>query len=499
MPQTGTQTDIKVKPLSVSPTYNETIVVLDSPSKQSNNFKWLVNIYKGESTDTDYELISSLVILPNPQGYGVIDFHRHIENYISTSFFPSDIDKVSSKVTNEGLKWSYEITEKADNIKWRFEDNYTSVGSFVGFTSSIYKHPYVVGDVINITQDTGATHSAYDGQATITTIVDEYTILTDKTYLGSTPVEGGQSELEDKTSREIEQVLTASDNVLYSFNGALSFQDFRTWDSSEYELTNTSLNTTKFLSTQKEIDITVNDRVWINSLLGSAPFGLLEIETDNGIYLVGQTHTPTGQHFINQNKIGYKDILESLDTFTSIGNPLPPVDVNTTFIKITPKNSTGSTVVGETITLNIKDYCSKHEAVRFFYMGKFGEYLPLTFDRVSKRNINNTRSNYKQNYGSYDSVANAWGYTTYDKGLTTYDISSKEVITCTSDWLSESQVSMVVDMLNSPNVYIQDSNNNYVSVNITTNSYEVKKKVNEKLLNYTLSFEYSNTNTNQRG
>ena len=57
---------------------------------------------------------------------------------------------------------------------------------------------------------------------------------------------------------------------------------------------------------------------------------------------------------------------------------------------------------------------------------------------------------------------------------------------------------MVVDMLNSPNVFIQDANGEYIAINITTNTYEVKKTVNDKLLNYTLTFEFSQMNTNQR-
>ena len=58
---------------------------------------------------------------------------------------------------------------------------------------------------------------------------------------------------------------------------------------------------------------------------------------------------------------------------------------------------------------------------------------------------------------------------------------------------------MVIDMLNSPSVYIQDDNGEYIAITITTNSYEIKKKVNIKLINYTLTFEYAQMNTNQRG
>ena len=409
-------TTIKVRPLSLAPTYNETIVVLESTNIAVSDFKWLVSIYRGVSIDSDYELISSLVILPNPEGYGVIDFHRHVENHINSTFTPEYVDLISGKVESEGLKWSFEVSE------------------------------YVSG-------------------------------------------------------AEVPQSLPIGSNLIYSFNGALSFQDFRNWDSSDYEMSTNSLPSTKFLiDGDTTIDASLSDRVWINSFMSPSvtSFQLLEIETDNGTYTVGQTFTPSGQHFINQNKIGAKDILESSDTFTVVSGALPVVDLDTTFIKVTPLNG-GSIAIGETVTLNIKDYCSKHEEIRFFYMDKLGSYLPITFNKVSKTNVTNERSDYKQNYGAYNSTSVEWGYNSHDRGTTTYDITTKESVTCTSDWLTEEASTMVLSMLNSPNVYVQSSIGEYIAINITTNSYEDKKTVNEKLINYTVSFEYAQTNTNQRG
>lgn len=406
-------TTIKVRPLSLTPTYNETIVVLESTNIAVSNFKWLISIYKGVSTDADYELLSSLVILPNPQGYGVIDFHRHIENYISTTFSPEYVTKTSNKVEKEGLKWSFEVSEHVSGV-------------------------------------------------------------------------------------DVPQTFTSGSNVVYSFNGALSFQDFRSWDSFDYEMYPSASSSTKFLiEGSNTLNVSLSDRVWVNNFMPSG-FDSFNIETDKGVFNVDQIYTPSGQHFINQNKIGPKDILESSDTFTVVSGSLPIVDLNTTFIKFTAMNFMGS-AVSETVTLNIKDYCSKHEEIRFFYMDKLGSYLPVTFNKVSKRNITNERSNYKQNYGAYNSISNAWGYSSYDRGTTNYNLSTKEVTTCTSDWLTEDESTMVLSMLNSPNVYVQSSIGEYIAVNITTNSYEDKKTVNDKLINYTISFEHAQTNTNQRG
>lgn len=511
--QTGEQTTIKVRPLGLAPTYNETIVVLESTNIQSSNFKWLVDIYKGAPSDPDYELLSSIVILPNPEGYGIIDFHRHIENHISTDFFPADIDSVIGRVSGSGLKWSFKVTEQFNNAVWRFgtNDSFSRDGGgtdVVGFITnnvggSLAKHPFLTGDKVTILQDAGFTHSEYNSSNVTLTYVDEYSVKTDITKLSDTGLEPGLMTQEGNDTKTIEQVFTTDETTIYSFNGALTFQGFRNWLASDYNMNSTSTVAAKFLTEiPRTYNVTLNDRVWINGLQNdiSNPPVLGHITTDNGTYGVDNQFNATGQTFLVQHKIGAKDLTETTDvTLTALTGTLPAVDSNTTFITYTQNILPIGTAVSETITLNIVNDCSKHESIRFFYMDKLGSYLPVTFNKVSKNNITNTRSNYKQNYGSYDATSNVWGYTTYDKGSTTYDLTSKEVITCTSDWMNEDGVAMVTSMLNSPIVYIQDANGDYIAITITTNSYEVKKTVNDKLINYTISFEYAQTNTNQRG
>jgi len=501
---TGLTTNIEVISTGMPPTYNETIVVLSSPNIITDNFKWIVDLYKGEEGEPDYELLSTIVILPNPDGFGVIDFHRHIENHITTSFYPADIDRVSERVFDDGLKWSFKVREQFENPKWRYDGFDLSAGLVMFVTDNVGQsfrpHPFVTGDEVSVVQDPGFTHPEYNISATTLTYVNEYAVKTDVPAVAIRADEPGLITLLSGGTRTIVQDYSGSTTTIYSFNGALSFQDFRNWDSSDYLLSFTSPSSTKFLlDGPREFDVTLSDRVWVNSYMDSAPPQSFFIESDNGTYVVSQIYIPTGQHFINQNKIGPQDLLETNEVPFAITGSLPIVDANTTFLNVTPYDSYPGSPVGETITMNVKDDCSKYEPIRFFYLDKFGSYLPITFNKVSRKNVGNSRSNYKQNYGNYDSVAESWGYTTYDRGITTYDLISTETVTCTSDWMNEDQVSMVVDMLNSPSVYIQDENGEYIAITITTNSYEDKKTVNDKLLNYTISFTYAQMNGNQRG
>lgn len=513
MPIIRETTKLKVLPSGVNPTYNETIIVLESPNIISDNFKWIFELYKGEPTDSDYELISTLIILPNPQGFGIVDIHRHVENYISTDFDPYDIDEVIRPIDKSGLKWSFKLTEQFENPRWRYVDyiDSSTEGPYtgVGFTTdtNIYPygtdtpHPFIVTDIITVVQDPGFTYPQYNlTDVAITDIISVYSISVTQPYItGGGPADAGT--ITTTGPREIEQDYT--NTTFYSFNGVLSFQGFRNWDSSDYEMSSTSPDTTKFLTNIPRVyDVTLDDRVWLNALQSatSNPVEFGAIYTDNGIYGVNNQHTATGQYFMTQHKIGPKDLMETTDTtLTALSGSLPAVDANTTFIAYIQSALPAVTPVSENILLNIVDKCGKYEKIRFFFMDKLGSYIPLTFDKVSRSNINNSKSNYRQNYGEYNSVSETWGYGTYDRGTTTYDLVSTESVTCTSDWLNSDQVNMVIEMLSSPNVYIQDDNGDYISITITTNSFEKKKTVNDKLINYTISFNYSQNNSSQRG
>ena len=225
----------------------------------------------------------------------------------------------------------------------------------------------------------------------------------------------------------------------------------------------------------------------------------MNVSTDNGDFFIDPISPvpPINDTYMIQSKVGYPDLLSSTSGITVSSGSLPMVDVNTTFINVTPFS--GATQIGETKQFTVVDKCSKYETIKLFFLDRLGSYIPMNFDRVNRTNVTNSRSNYKQNYGNYDSVSNAWGYTTYARGTTTYDIVSTKSITCTSDWLTDEQVQLIQILLTSPDVYYIDEDGVYRAITITTNSYEEKKRVNDKLLNYTISFNYSNNDGNQRG
>ena len=496
MPLLGNTTTIKVAPSGLNPTYNETIFVLESPNIQSANFQWVVEIWiDGLPNAVGSTLSSTLVILPNPNGFGIVDVQRHIENYITTTFQPADLDTMGTAEDSFRI-WSLNITEYFENTVWRFDSNKQSAGN-TGFISNTVKHPFFDTDAVVILQDTPFTHPSYN-TGTVLTVISEYEVATPIPFVSATGSEPGLITLDDVTLREINQDIISA--VTYkSFNGVIDFSGFNAFTSDIYDM-DLATPTALFLTDiPNNYELSRTDPLWLNGYTETLSFNTMNVVTDNGEFLITPISPvpPVNDTYVIQSKVGYNDLLNTTSGVAVISGGLPIVDPNTTFINVFASN--GGTAISETKSFTIVDKCSKYENIKLFFLDRLGSYIPMNFDRVSKSNVTNERSNYKQNYGNYDSVANSWGYTTHARGTTTYDITSKESITCTSDWLTDEQVVLMNILLTSPDVYYIDEDGVYRAITITTNSFEKKKRVNDKLLNYTITFEYANNNGNQRG
>ena len=68
---------ILAEPQEFQPVYNEVVLVLDSTLKTEESFQFIIDI----TVNGSYS--SRMKVSPNPDGYGVVDMHRHLESYTS--------------------------------------------------------------------------------------------------------------------------------------------------------------------------------------------------------------------------------------------------------------------------------------------------------------------------------------------------------------------------------------------------------------------------------
>jgi len=125
-----------------------------------------------------------------------------------------------------------------------------------------------------------------------------------------------------------------------------------------------------------------------------------------------------------------------------------------------------------------------------------GGFDSFDFRYLSRSKMDVTRSNYKMHTGTED--GGAWSYKSNERGYNQYDTLVQDTITINSDWINDEQAAWLEELFTSPAVYLERADKSLVAINIQTNSYEIQKKANDKLINIQLSFSYAYDRYRQR-
>jgi hypothetical protein len=424
-----------------------------------------------------------------------VDLHKHLESYISSSLIENDdcYDAANSYVEyTANIGYEYSIREA-----------YTSITNNSGFAQINFASDpgFEVGDNITIYN---SEITAYNTEAEILndggSIYITNLAFTSESTTGSVRL----------TSDAPKHFLNLESTSGLAFNGVVNWLDFTDYTSDTYNFL-TSPSTAKFLTSMD-----FNTESYAN--LSSLNF------TDNNTYHLRQNSKMYLNFFDSNQSLNLVQVgkYNSSKTFISdkdSDNAL--ADIIT--VAVGPYNVNNSTNIGGfggtpnflvgasyyyvfaqtdenscAYKFKIVDECSRFEDYQFLFLDRFGSYLPLHFNLLSRKNVNINKSNYNSNWGEYNPSTNSWGYNKNDVIIKRLNTEVTEQITVNSDWQTENMSNMINEMYASPIVYHIDENNVMRAINILTTSYTVKTKLNDKLINHTFTFEYTNKNNQQR-
>ena len=481
---------IKLQPQELTPVYNEVILVLDSTKKTEPLFNYVVDINIGGVYS------SQMKVETNPDGYGVLDMHKHLESSVSFN-----IDHTSTTITKRALDSfiEYDVVLKEQYL---FTVDYFTVTNVGGFTRFFYGTPHYleVGDYVTQSASGGG---AYDGDYLVTAVNDPTTITTNQTFVGATT---GTTTRADGAATIISGG-TVMTGTTYAFNGVLPWLDVPNWDFNNYVPGNGGQEL--FLTTIPAVSsVRVEDRIWLNfynSITNNATY--LKVVSNQGTFRILNPYptTSTSNKLLSVG-VGPWNINNTTSTVITDSGALPIIGSGTTSytVQLTtagfPSPSTPSyTASTETLTFNVDRRCSKFENYKLMYLDRFGSFLTVNFDLAHKKSVKVNKSDYKANYGTYNSTTNTWGYNSWDRGKSRLDTDISDTYTIKSNWVNEDTGGQIIELMESPEVYHLKADGTLLAINITTSSLEEKQQLNEKIFNYELGFEYSFKNTVQRG
>ena len=150
---------------------------------------------------------------------------------------------------------------------------------------------------------------------------------------------------------------------------------------------------------------------------------------------------------------------------------------------ITITSETGGTTV-----ITLEEVCEpKYQPLNVIFYNKFGALQNIWFFKKSVTTLGTTSENYKANVINFESDPT---YSTTSPQYQVFNKQGRENIRCSTGFIDEQYNEVIKQLMLSEQVWI-DNGTDVLPVAVASNSLEFKKGVNDKLIDYTIEFQYA--------
>ena len=142
----------------------------------------------------------------------------------------------------------------------------------------------------------------------------------------------------------------------------------------------------------------------------------------------------------------------------------------------------------KTKILKVKTFdCSKYEPIRVTFVNKYGALQDLYFTRRSNESVNISTEDYKASVMDFDNFS----YDTSSHQMRTLNLMGNESITLNTDYIDESCNEHIKQLMLSEQIWMTrlTDEEKIVPLKLKSNSLQLKKRVNDKLIQYTMEFD----------
>lgn len=431
-------TTIEVEPQTFQSAYNEVMVVLDSTNKAEPKFQHVIDI------NVDGVFSSRLKVQSNPQGFAVVNLSKHLEPYVTSNIDIAD-KELFKKITDSYTKYDIDLSEE-----YVLTTSFTSVTDNGGFCQYNYASPhnFIDEDFVTVTSSTELT---YLGVQEVTSVPSPSAIVTTTPYVATAT---GNTVLSNNTVTIIPDAAAFTGDK-YVTNNVEKWVDVPNWDATDYNID--SANEGKMLTNLPSTFYTeLDDRITMNFYNGFAAGEAthLQLTNSNGNTFFYDNINPIAgvdSQFMSVS-VGAFDVINAPLSGTAVSSTSPVIESDTTFYTVKLVDSTFKQS-SEEYTFNITRNCDNYEGFRLMYLNRGGSYSSFNFGLAHNKSVSNKKTKYQQNYGTYNSALNTYGWDSSDRGSVVLDTDITETYTINSDYVDEVTGNTIEDLIISPEVY----------------------------------------------
>jgi len=456
--------------------YNPLRYYIDSDKKNEKAFRYIVEVF---AVGTATKLFEKKYAPRPSDGYAEIDISRDVQNFLSahTPFPNSDYQNAPEHYLKYDIKFGEEYI-----VAWNFSD-YVFDSGLTGFnqTPNVTVHPFAVGDQVRVELNTTYNdfRDALNGLFTITSVPDNYTVVTQLPWIGSGGATPGKIYYAD--NRKSRFLNLTRQTKLSTANIAIPLKDMNTFTGSQFLLND--LVQGLFLTNMPRI-VSQNDsqenwlafyndyvsqtlRLTFENDLGDIAYRSITCTTANGIIQVASG-------------------LANMGTLTVDSGTLPIVKDDATIVNVYLTN-TSDDKVSETITYQIDRRCniSDYEIVFMDRLGTFANFA-MQLRAYEKGNVN--RLTYNKQFGN--EVAGLVVFNTYESGTTTYHVDDTREVSLNTNYMTDAESVYFDELLTSGYTYLK-VNGEYFACQVQETSYETQRAINKPLIRKSVTVRYA--------
>ena len=291
------------------------------------------------------------------------------------------------------------------------------------------------------------------------------------------------------TPATVRMITETNSATVYAFNGSLRHPEWIAFDPDDYDasVTQNSLFLTSFPRSRKYL-CGLDESMFLGALVsgGSASTMFVELYDIAGSVIASDNVALTTSNMVVLN-VGPQEIIDNT-TITS-GDF---ANCYRYYIYI----DYGGVTSTETFWIYIDRECKRYATKRLFWLNKFGVWDSFTFTLVSQESTNVETSTYSGEKGEWSSTA-TYSYPIYKGERKSYAKTASDRLILNSDWIKEDiQQWLVRELYESPKVYLETAQG-FEPVVLTNQSYTLKQKRKDGLLQEQVQIDRTYTYTSQ--
>lgn len=290
------------------------------------------------------------------------------------------------------------------------------------------------------------------------------------------------------------QVSATTSGVTIPFKGSLSRSEFAVWDYSEYKkggLSRQFLTTRSYTSAYGVTSYTATEKKGYTTILSY--FDNSDLDTPTNYYVKFIYQIPSGNvtqttTFTSSYQGAVSAIRFNLQEQLDLGNITQSTYDNCTGVIIALQDLSNVGRMG-LYTIYFSDACFDKGA-NLLWLNKYGSYDNYRFTYNSRISAKIESKSFSKRQGEWNAPNNTYNVNNNTFGKIDYLKTITKQLELSSDWLTEDQQAYVVNLYESPLVYINEGIE-VENVVITNSAYQLKQSEHDELFNEIVNIEFT--------